>query len=94
MAIAETMLAAQNYRFNEAGEEAFRRYVETRRLQPHFANARSIRNALDRIRLRHANRHFETQGMVSLEDLTTIDAPDVLASRVFDGGGASVEEKR
>jgi probable Rubsico expression protein CbbX len=89
MAIAQGMLADQNYRFNPAGAEAFARYIAVRRLQPHFSNARSIRNALDRIRLRHANRHFERPGLVTVEDLTTIDAADVLASRVFDQPASS-----
>jgi probable Rubsico expression protein CbbX len=84
MAIAESMLAAQNYRFSLAVQAAFEAYIAARRQQPHFANARSIRNALDRTRLRHANRHFEQAGPVSRDDLMTIDAPDVLTSRVFD----------
>jgi probable Rubsico expression protein CbbX len=84
MAIAESMLAAQNYRFSLAAQAAFEAYIAARRQQPHFANARSIRNALDRTRLRHANRHFEQAGPVSRDDLMTIDAPDVLTSRVFD----------
>ena len=84
MAIAESMLAAQNYRFSVAAKAAFEAYIAARRQQPHFANARSIRNALDRTRLRHANRHFEQAGPVSRDDLMTIDAPDVLTSRVFD----------
>jgi probable Rubsico expression protein CbbX len=83
MSIAETMLSTQNYKFSPAGAEAFREYIALRRELPHFSNARSIRNALDRTRLRHANRHFETDGPVSLDDLMTIDAPDILASRVF-----------
>jgi len=83
MSIARTMLSAQNYKFSEAGAAAFESYIATRRLQPLFSNARSIRNALDRARLRHANRHFERSGPVLIEDLMTIDAPDVLASRVF-----------
>ena len=83
MAIAEMMLKGMNYRFSEAAAAAFRDYIVARRAQPHFANARSIRNALDRMRLRHANRHFEEAGVVSLEDLTTIEANDVRASRVF-----------
>ena len=91
MAIAETMVRSQNYHFNEAGAAAFRNYIGMRRHQPHFANARSIRNALDRIRLRHANRHFESAGLVSLADLSTIDASDVLASRVFAGGQSKSE---
>ena len=84
MAIAESMLAAQNYRFSLAAQAAFEAYIAARRQQPHFANARSIRNALDRTRLRHANRHFEQAGPVSRDDLMTIDAPDVLTSRVVD----------
>jgi probable Rubsico expression protein CbbX len=82
-AIAEMMLKDMNYHFNGAAAAAFADYIALRRSQPHFANARSIRNALDRMRLRHANRHFETPGVVSLDDLTTIDATDVRASRVF-----------
>jgi probable Rubsico expression protein CbbX len=86
--IAGKMLAAQNYRFSDAGREAFARYIEARRAQPHFANARSIRNALDRARLRQASRHFEAKGVVTLDDLVTIDAPDILASRVITQNGA------
>ena len=89
MAIAVGMLAAQNYRLSPAGAAAFEAYIAARRQQPHFANARSIRNALDRARLRHASRHFEQGGPISRDDLMTIDAPDVLASRVFDVNQAS-----
>jgi probable Rubsico expression protein CbbX len=99
MAIAELMLAGQNYRFSAAAKEAFARYVATRMQQPHFANARSIRNALDRARLRQAVRLFETRDrLLTAEDLMTIDAAEVLASRVFSGGigngSASVEQAR
>ena len=52
--------------------------------QPHFANARSIRNALDRTRLRHANRLFGRRGAaLTRSDLMTLDPADILASRVF-----------
>ena len=62
-------------------------YVALRRKQPHFANARSIRNALDRARLRQANRLFETvKGSVDRDALSTIIAADIRASRVFSGG--------
>jgi probable Rubsico expression protein CbbX len=99
MAIAELMLAGQNYRFSAAAKEAFARYVATRMQQPHFANARSIRNALDRARLRQAVRLFETRDrLLTAEDLMTIDAAEVLASRVFSGGigngSASAEQAR
>jgi len=86
MHIAATMLEAQNYRFSPAGAEAFAAYIGLRRQQPYFSNARSIRNALDRIRLRHANRLFATREPVSLDSLMTIEKEDVLASRVFQGG--------
>jgi probable Rubsico expression protein CbbX len=93
MAIAAKMLAAQSYRLDASGAKAFRDYIAARRKQPHFANARSIRNALDRMRLRQANRHFEHPGLVSLEDLMTIDAADVRASRVFEIDQEQAEKK-
>jgi probable Rubsico expression protein CbbX len=87
-AIAGKMLAEQNYRLSAAAAEALRAYIAARRTQPHFANARSIRNALDRARLRQANRHFDAPGdHLSIEDLMTIDAPDILASRVLTRDG-------
>lgn len=84
LAIAEMILERQNYQLSEAAREAMGRYIERRRAQPMFANARSIRNALDRARLRQANRLFESdKGPFGAEELSTIDAPDILASRVF-----------
>jgi len=85
LAIAEKMLKQQNYQLSETGRTALADYVGRRRLQPHFANARSIRNALDRARLRQANRLFDSaQGPLGADELSTIDASDILASRVFD----------
>ena len=82
--IAGQMLTRQNYRLSEAGAAALRRYIAARMAQPHFANARSIRNALDRARLRQANRLFEgTEGPLDAEALSTISAEDIRASRVF-----------
>jgi probable Rubsico expression protein CbbX len=81
--IAGLMLAQQNYRLSPAAREALVAYVAARKTQPHFANARSIRNALDRARLRQANRMLASTAPVSLDELSTIDAPDILASRVF-----------
>jgi len=84
LAIAETLLKRQNYHFDEPARAAMRTYISARRAQPHFANARSIRNALDRARLRQANRLFEAAtGPVNAEVLSTITAADILASRVF-----------
>jgi probable Rubsico expression protein CbbX len=84
LAIAERMLAAQHYRFGEGAREAFERYLALRMQQPHFANARSVRNALDRARLRAASRLFADRDRVLTEaDLTTLLPADILASRVF-----------
>ena len=83
MQIAQLMLGQLNYRFDDAAEPAFARYVGLRRQQPHFANARSIRNALDRIRLRHATRLFTADSARTRDQLCTLRAEDVLASRVF-----------
>jgi len=84
MAIAKLMLAEQNYRFSAEGEKAFAEYIPLRMKLTHFANARSIRNALDRARLRQANRLFNTKGgKLSKQSLMTLEAEDILASRVF-----------
>ena len=89
-AIAQLMLANMKYRLDAGGEAALREYIGLRRTQPHFANARSIRNALDRARLRQAKRLFEQRGArLTREALMTITAADIRASRVFeDKGGA------
>ncbi|WP_116133510.1 CbbX protein [Tropicimonas sp. IMCC34043] len=85
--IAERMLTDQNYVFDPAARQAMADYIPARRAQPHFANARSIRNALDRARLRQANRLFtEAKGPLNATDLSTIAEPDIRASRVFRGG--------
>lgn len=84
LAIAKLMLAAQNYRFSPAGEAAFKEYLQLRMKLEHFANARSVRNALDRARLRQANRLFMgTKKSLTSTDLMTIEAEDIKASRVF-----------
>jgi probable Rubsico expression protein CbbX len=89
MAIAELMVSQQQYAFDQASRRAFREYLEHRVAQPHFANARSVRNAIDRAKLRQANRLVRTGGRVSKEELARIDAADVRQSRVFtDAAGA------
>jgi len=86
MAIAELMVRKQHYEFDGDSRAAFREYLVLRMRQPHFANARSVRNALDRIKLRQANRLIARGGMVSRDDLARLDAVDVRASRVFESG--------
>ncbi|CAI8322406.1 MAG: Stage V sporulation protein K [Cyanobium sp. ARS6] len=86
MAIAQLLLEQQQYRFSDAAVEAFGSYISRRRQLPFFANARSIRNAIDRLRLRHANRLFSRRDqLLSREALITIEAADVYSSRVFQG---------
>jgi hypothetical protein len=81
------MLAGQNYRFSAEAEKAFTEYLALRMKMEHFSNARSVRNALDRARLRQANRLFGRRGQpLTKNDLMTLEAEDVLASRVFREG--------
>ncbi|HEX6551725.1 MAG TPA: CbbX protein [Ktedonobacteraceae bacterium] len=83
LAIAQLMLAEYMYRFSPEAQEAFEAYLKRRMHMPRFANARSVRNAIDRVRLRQANRLFAKGGKISKTDLMTIEAEDILASRVF-----------
>ena len=81
LAIAGVMLERMQYRLSEGAQKALREYVAMRRTQPHFANARSMRNALDRARLRQAKRLFELRGApLSREALMTIEADDLRSS--------------
>ena len=83
-AISGLMLAKMGYRLAPDAEVALREYIARRITQPHFANARSVRNALDRARLRQASRLVAATGRaVSRDDLATITAADLRASRVF-----------
>ena len=82
--IAQIMAGTMNYRFDDEGAAALRDYIGRRMLQPRFSNARSIRNAIDRSRLRMANRLFaERDRTLDRAALETITAEDLRASRVF-----------
>ncbi len=83
LAIAEVLAAQSEYRLSPAAREVMIDYIARRREQPNFANARSIRNALDRARLRQAMRLCAGNGVASREALQTIEAEDIRASRVF-----------
>ena len=84
LAIGEKMLAGLNYKLSESARRALSEYIPLRRSQPLFANARSIRNALDRARLRQANRLFAGGDQkLTLGLLTTIEAEDIRVSREF-----------
>jgi probable Rubsico expression protein CbbX len=84
MAIAELMLRQREYALAPDAAAALRRYLERRVTQPRFANARSIRNAIDRARLRQAARLFDAAAPLDRRALTTIEAQDILRSSVFD----------
>jgi probable Rubsico expression protein CbbX len=82
--IAQRMLQQMQYRLSASGVAALHDYIPLRMRQPHFANARSIRNALDRARLRQANRLFAEKGrQLTRDELMTIEGEDLRASRVF-----------
>jgi len=84
MQIAQHMLHDWNYRFDDEGLAAFGEYLVLRRKHPHFANARSVRNALDRMRLRQALRLFNAADQtISVDALQTLTAADVRSSRHF-----------
>jgi len=82
--IARRMLHGMQYRLSASGLAALRDYIPLRMQQAHFANARSVRNALDRARLRQANRLFaQTERPLTRDELMTIEGEDLRASRVF-----------
>ncbi len=83
LAIADLMLDRRGYHFDDDARGAFAEYLALRKAQPEFANARSVRNALDRARLRQASRLVARGGRVTRDELATISSPDVRASRVF-----------
>jgi len=83
--IAERMLETMQYRLSPSAVAALHEYIPLRMKQPHFANARSIRNALDRARLRQANRLFAQKGrQLDRDALMIIEGEDLRASRVFE----------
>jgi hypothetical protein len=90
--IAKLMLATQNYRFSPTAEKAFLEYITLRMRLDHFANARSVRNALDRARLRQANRLFASAARhLTKIDLMTLEEEDIRASRIFVEGAVDLD---
>jgi probable Rubsico expression protein CbbX len=82
--IGDLMIEQQQYEFDDEARDAFREYIERRVERPRFAYGRSIRNAIDRARMRQAGRLYERRDDLSKEDLMTIKAEDILASSLFD----------
>jgi probable Rubsico expression protein CbbX len=83
MRIGDLMLEERAYRFSPEARQVFHEYIERRRRRPHFAHGRSIRNAIDRARLRQASRLFESETALGRDELITIEAEDLLKSSVF-----------
>jgi hypothetical protein len=81
--IAELMVAAESFRFEDAARTAFSEYLALRQQQPRFSNARSVRNAVERCRLRQAKRLVELDRPLTRDDLVTLTAADVYGSSVF-----------
>lgn len=78
------MLSEQQYSITLEGEKVLLKYIKLRKEQPLFANARSMKNAIDRARMRQANRIFESSNIeLTKFDLVTLDVNDFLQSRVF-----------
>jgi probable Rubsico expression protein CbbX len=86
MEIAQRMLERQDYRLSSDAEQAFREYLERRMQMPRFAHGRSTRNAIDRARLRHASRLFDSDKPLGHDELMTIEADDIYASSIFRSG--------
>jgi probable Rubsico expression protein CbbX len=84
VAIGNLMLKEMSYEFSPDAGPAFRRYIEARMAQPRFANARSVRNGLERARLRQADRLVRSKRLIwGRDELMTIEAADILGSRVL-----------
>ena len=84
VAIGRAMLDQASYYLSDEAEAAFREYLTIRMEQPRFANARSVRNELERARLRHAHRlasepHLDR----SRDDLMRLRSADILTSPIF-----------
>ena len=90
--ISDLMMVKQQYRFSDEGRAAFREYLERRMQMPRFANARSVRNAIDRARLRQSNRLWKTHKPLTKRDLITIEAEDILKSSVFREGHSGADD--
>ena len=88
MQIADLMVAAEHFRFDEASRNAFSEYLALRMRQPRFSNARSVRNAVERSRLRQAKRLVELRRSLTKADLITITSDDVYGSSVFSSAAA------
>ncbi len=91
--IAQLMVATENFRFDEPAGKAFAEYLDLRMEQPRFANARSVRNAVERCRLRQAKRLVELDRPLTKDDLVTLTDEDVYGSSVFDAAEVQADTR-
>ena len=83
MQIADLMVASEGFRFDDTAREAFSEYLTRRLEQPRFSNARSVRNAMERCRLRQARRLVSLDRPLGKDDFVTLTAEDIYGSSVF-----------
>jgi len=82
--ISKLILEEQQYQLTFDAENALTEYITRRKEKPLFANARSVKNALDRARMRQANRIFDSRGQVlTKKELVNLEAEDILQSTIF-----------
>jgi probable Rubsico expression protein CbbX len=91
--IGKLMIKAEGYKFSPEAEKTFREYLDRRMKQPRFANARSVRNAIERARLRHASRLMDAEQTVGKEELITLVPEDFRRSRVFADSDSDFSEE-
>ncbi len=79
LAIGRLMLDRSSYYLSPQAEAGFRDHVALQMKQPGFANARTIRNALEGARLRHAHRlAADPKQQRTKDDLMRLEPPDIL----------------
>ena len=82
--IGRRTIEEQQYQITESAEAALLQYLETQSKLPLFANARTINNAIDKARMRHANRMFNSgEKILTKSDLVTIEAQDITHKNLF-----------
>jgi probable Rubsico expression protein CbbX len=99
VSIAKVMCRDLEYEMSPDAEPIFYRYIEKRMTMPFFSNARTVRNAVDRARMRAAIRLFnkaidkKSNGMVSRKELMTLEKEDFVTVEelILRGDNAIVE---
>jgi probable Rubsico expression protein CbbX len=95
LAIGNAMLERSSYYLSPEAELAFRDYLTLRMGQPRFANARSVRNELERSRLRHAYRlAADLERSRSMDELMRLEPADILSSPLFAASALTATDLR